>query len=154
MRKIIGILAVAISITTVTSCNKGNAANKVKKENVEAAAERDQKINQGAPVIEFDREVHDFGSVEEGFVVETSFKVTNKGKSDLVITDAKATCGCTVPTWPKDPIKPGDSAEIQVKFNTAGKPNKQSKTVTLSTNTAKGQEQVKITGMVTPKTKA
>ena len=154
MKKIIAILALTISFSAMVSCKKGNAAAKVKQENVTEANQRDKEISQGAPSISFDREVHDFGTVEEGFVVETSFKVTNTGKSDLVITDAKATCGCTVPTWPKEPIKPGDSAEVQVKFNTAGKPNKQSKTVTLTTNTAKGQEQVKVTGMVTPKSKA
>ncbi len=154
MRKTIGILALAVSFSTIVSCKKGNAAAKVKQENVTIANQRDKEINQGAPEIAFDKETHDFGVVEEGFVVETSFKVTNTGKSDLVITDAKATCGCTVPTWPKEPIKPGATAEIQVKFNTSGKPNKQSKTVTLTTNTAKGQEQVKVTGMVTPKSKA
>ncbi|CAL2055771.1 DUF1573 domain-containing protein [Tenacibaculum sp. 190524A05c] len=154
MKKIIAILALTVSFSAMVSCKKGNAAAKVKQENVTEANQRDKEISQGAPSISFDREVHDFGTVEEGFVVETSFKVTNTGKSDLVITDAKATCGCTVPTWPKEPIKPGDSAEVQVKFNTAGKPNKQSKTVTLTTNTAKGQEQVKVTGMVTPKSKA
>jgi hypothetical protein len=154
MKRVIGILALVVFFSTVVSCNNGNAAAKVKQENVTQANQRDKEISQGAPEIAFDKEVYDFGTVEEGFVVETSFKVTNTGKSDLVITDAKATCGCTVPTWPKDPIKPGATAEIQVKFNTAGKPNKQSKTVTLTTNTSKGQEQVKVTGMVTPKSKA
>ncbi|MFY7671498.1 DUF1573 domain-containing protein [Tenacibaculum sp. MEBiC06402] len=154
MKKIVGILVLAVAFSSVISCKKGNAAAKVKQENVTQANQRDKEISQGAPEIAFDKEVYDFGTVEEGFVVETSFKVTNTGKSDLVITDAKATCGCTVPTWPKDPIKPGATAEIQVKFNTAGKPNKQSKTVTLTTNTSKGQEQVKVTGMVTPKSKA
>lgn len=154
MRKIIGIFAIAATLGTIVSCGKGNAASKVKQENVAQAQERDKEINLGAPVITFDKEVFDFGTVEEGHVVETSFKVTNSGKSNLVITDAKATCGCTVPTWPKEPIKPGETADVIVKFNTSGKPNKQSKTVTLTTNTAKGQEQVKVTGMVTPKNKA
>lgn len=151
MKKIIGILALAVSFSSMVSCKKGNAAAKVKQENVTQANQRDKEISQGAPEIKFDREVHDFGNVDEGFIVETSFQVTNTGKSDLVITDANATCGCTVPTWPKEPIAPGATAEIKVKFNTSGKPNKQSKTVTLTTNTVKGQEQVKLTGMVTPK---
>jgi len=95
----------------------------------------------------------DFGTVNEGDIVETIFKVTNSGTSDLIITDARASCGCTVPVWPKEAIKPGETADIGVKFNTTGKPNRQSKTVTLSTNTALGREILKISGMVSPKTK-
>ncbi|WP_299624168.1 DUF1573 domain-containing protein [uncultured Tenacibaculum sp.] len=154
MKKIIIALTAVLCSVSLTSCKEGNAASKVKKDNVVEAQKRDEAINVGAPEVVFDREVHDFGIVDEGFVVETSFKVTNSGKSDLVITNAKASCGCTVPTWPKEPIKPGETKEVQVKFNTSGKPNKQSKTVTLYTNTVKGREEVKISGMVTPKNKA
>lgn len=153
MKKAIIALAFLVSVGSLVSCQKGNAASKVKKENILKAQERDNDISKGAPVISFDKETHDFGVVKEGDVVETSFVVTNTGKSSLVITDAKATCGCTVPTWPKEAVGPGESAEVKVKFNTSGKPNKQSKTVTLYTNTEKGVETVKITGMVTPKNK-
>lgn len=151
MKSIIAIPVLLVSFSTMISCNSGNASNKVKQENVTQANQRDKQISLGAPEIKFDREVHDFGSVKEGVLVETTFEVTNTGKSDLVITDAKATCGCTVPDWPRKPIKPGATDKIKVTFDTSGKPNKQSKTVTLTTNTFKGQEQVKITGMVIPK---
>ncbi len=156
MKQIIIRLAIFTSILTLVSCgNKGsNAASKVIKDNVLQAEKRDQEINAGAPEITFDKVEYDFGKVDEGFKVETSFSVTNSGKSNLVITDAKASCGCTVPTWPKDPIKPGETAEVQVKFDTSGKPNKQSKTVTLHTNTVKGQEILKVSGFVTPKKKS
>ncbi|SNR16894.1 DUF1573 domain-containing protein [Tenacibaculum jejuense] len=154
MRKAIITLSAVLLSVVLVSCKEGNAASKVNLTNVEQAQKRDKEIKVGAPEVVFDREIHDFGVVDEGFVVETSFKVTNTGKSDLVITDAKASCGCTVPTWPKEPIKPGQTSEVQVKFNTSGKPNKQSKTVTLYTNTVKGREEVKISGMVTPKKKA
>lgn len=154
MKKILITLTAVVFSTVLVSCKEGNASAKVNSSKVEQAEKRDQEIQVGAPEIVFDRELHDFGIVDEGFVVETSFKVTNTGKSDLVITDAKASCGCTVPTWPRNAIKPGETGEIQVKFNTTGKPNKQSKTVTLYTNTAKGREEVKISGMVTPKKKA
>lgn len=151
MKKIV-IASLMLTSILVTSCKNGGASvSKISKENLEKAEQRDQSMK-GAAVVSFDREVHDFGTVNEGDVVETSFVVTNTGKSDLIITDAKASCGCTVPTWPKEAIKPGAAANIKVKFNTSGKPNKQSKTVTLTTNTEKGNEQVRITGMVTPKT--
>ena len=153
MKKIIVAIAFVASVGVMFSCKEGNATSKVKKENVVKAEKRDNDISKGAPVVSFDRTEHDFGTVNEGEIVETSFVVTNSGKSDLVITNAKATCGCTVPVWPKEPVAPGKSAEIKVKFNTNGKPNKQSKAVTLYTNTAAGREVVKIVGMVTPKVK-
>lgn len=156
MKQIIIRLAIFTSILALMSCgNKGsNATSKIIKDNVLQAEKRDQEINAGAPEITFDKVEYDFGKVDEGFKVETSFSVTNSGKSNLVITDAKASCGCTVPTWPKEPIKPGETAEVQVKFDTSGKPNKQSKTVTLHTNTVKGQEILKVSGFVTPKKKS
>ncbi|WP_075343626.1 DUF1573 domain-containing protein [Tenacibaculum agarivorans] len=154
MRKTIIATALVSVAVLVTSCKGNNAASKVNADNVVQAQKRDKEIGQGAPSITFDKETYDFGTVEEGFVVETTFKVTNSGKSDLVITEAKASCGCTVPTWPKEPIKPGETADVQVKFNTSGKPNQQSKTVTLFTNTEKGQELLKVSGMVTPKKKS
>ena len=69
----------------------------------------------------------------------------------MVITDAQVTCGCTVPVWPKKPIKPGESEEIQVRFNTNGKQNRQQKNITLITNTESGREILTLKGMVTPK---
>ena len=67
--------------------------------------------------IRFDRLVHDFGRLNEGDIVNTTFKFTNTGQYVLLIYHAQATCGCTVPQWPRDPIKPGQSSEIKVQFN-------------------------------------
>ncbi len=153
MKKIAVALALVVSTGMLVSCGQGNASSKVKKENVVKAEERDNSISLGAPTISFDKEEFDFGTVKEGDVVKTTFVVTNTGKSDLVITNAQASCGCTVPVWPKEPIAPGKTGDIQVSFNTSGKPNKQSKSITLTTNTEKGREVVKISGMVTPKKK-
>lgn len=152
MKKIF-VLALAVSVMTFSSCNDGNAANKVKKANLEEALKRDINISKGAPVVQFDKLVYDFGTVTDGDIVETVFTLTNTGKSALVITDAKTTCGCTVPSWPKNtPIAPGDTAEIKVKFNTSGKGGgRQSKDVTLFTNTAVGREIIKIKGIVNKK---
>ena len=153
MKKLSILAAVVLSSVVFISCEGEKASSKIKKENIAKAEQRDKDISKGAPTISFDLEEYDFGTVDEGEIVEHSFLVTNTGKSNLVITNAKATCGCTVPTWPKEPIAPGASADVKVRFNTSGKPNKQSKTVTLYTNTAKGTETVKIKGMVTPKAK-
>ena len=56
----------------------------------------------------------------------------NTGKTPLVISNAKGSCGCTVPEWPKEPVAPGATAELLVKFNSKGKPNQQQKTVTIT----------------------
>jgi len=153
MRKLSFLFVVALSTIVFVSCKDGNASAKVKASNIEVAKKRDKAINKGAAAVEFDKTEYDFGTVAEGQIVETTFVVKNTGKTDLVITDAKATCGCTVPVWPKEPVKVGESAEVKVKFNTTGKPNRQSKTVTLYTNTATGTELLKIFGNVTPKAK-
>ncbi|MDO6743645.1 DUF1573 domain-containing protein [Tenacibaculum soleae] len=154
--KKIAVVAIAFILSTgvFVSCGNGNAASKVKKENIENAEKRDVSINAGAASISFDKEEYNFGTVTEGEVVKTTFTVTNTGKTDLVITNAKASCGCTVPVWPREAIAPGKTGEIQVSFNTNGKPNRQSKSITLTTNTKKGREVLKISGMVTPKNKA
>lgn len=153
MKKIAVIAAFVISAGVLISCGQGNASSKVKKENVEKAEKRDSSIGLGAPVISFDKEEFDFGTVNEGEVVKTTFLVTNTGKSDLIITNAQASCGCTVPEWPKEAIAPGKTGDIKVSFNTNGRVNKQSKSITLTTNTEKGREVIKISGMVTPKKK-
>ena len=148
------LLALTILVTfSLISC-KENVANKINKENLEVAKERDYKLNQGAAVIAFSKTEHDFGVINEGDIVETTFSFKNTGKSELIITNAVGSCGCTVPEWPKEPISAGESGQIKVIFNSQGKPNKQSKTITLTTNTANGKETVLVKAEVTPKQKA
>ena len=151
MNKLITTSLLVLSVVFFTSCNEGNASSKVKKENVDTAKKRDTEISKGAAEIQFDITEYDFGTVNEGEIVEAKFLVTNSGKTDLVISNVQPSCGCTVPVWPRNPIKPGDSAEVLAKFNTAGKPNRQAKTLTLFTNTARGREILKLKGSVTPK---
>ena len=72
-------------------------------------------------MIEFDQQTFDFGTVNEGDIVDAEFTVTNVGETDLIITKATPSCGCTVPIWPRQPIKPGESSKIIAKFNTKRK---------------------------------
>ncbi|MDO9275101.1 MAG: DUF1573 domain-containing protein [Lutibacter sp.] len=146
---IAGIALLSLGLAFV-SC-KENATSKIDSTNLETAKERDAKISLGSAIIEFDTKDYDFGTINEGDVVEGIFKVANKGKTDLVITDASASCGCTVPEWPKEAIKPGDSAQIKFSFNSKGRTGKQSKTITLQTNTANVTETLRIAGTVSPK---
>lgn len=89
--------------------------------------------------IEFDNIEHDFGTITQGDVVDHVFKFTNTGDEPLVIKNAKGSCGCTVPQWPKEPIAPGEGGEIKVEFKSAGKSGIQSKKVTIDANVPGGK---------------
>lgn len=147
MKKVILGLS-ALCMIAFTSC-KEDATQKIDEKNVAEAAERDANSSK-FPVITFDKSEHDFGEIEAKTNVETTFSYTNTGDAPLVITDIKSSCGCTVPQdWSKEPLAPGDSGQFTVKFNGSGK-NKVSKTVTVTANTEKGKETVKITAFVKP----
>ncbi|MFK7806318.1 MAG: DUF1573 domain-containing protein [Saprospiraceae bacterium] len=94
-----------------------------------------------------------FGSVDEGSEIEHTFKFTNTGKVNLLISNAKSTCGCTVPKWPEYPIAPGQSDEIRVLFKTEGKKDYQSKPVTIFANTYPSETKVYMKGNVIPSMK-
>lgn len=87
--------------------------------------------------VKFDKTFHDFGTISEGQEVKTTYVLTNIGKEPVVILSHDVQCGCTTPTYSKEPIMPGKSAEIVVGFNSAGKSGAQDKTVTLTTNGGK-----------------
>lgn len=87
---------------------------------------------------------HDFGTINGDDRVETVFTFTNSGDTDLVISKAHGSCGCTVPEYPKEPIAPGEKGEIKVSFSPKGKNGMQNKTVTLTTNTKTGSEVLNI----------
>ena len=102
--------------------------------------------------ITFDRVFHDFGMVREGEIVKTIFKFTNTSENDLYIVDAMGSCGCTVPKYPKNvPIKPGGTGEIEVNFDTNGRPDLQQKMVKVSANTPSGGQLLRIQAFVEPK---
>ena len=147
MKKIILILAV-ITAFSFTSC-KENAASKVSKEKVAEAETRDANAGKFPKMI-FTETEFDFGTIDQGTSVEHVFEFTNTGEAPLVIVSAKSSCGCTVPTYPKTPVAPGDTAEMLVKFNGSGK-NQVSKTVTVTANTETGKETIKIKAFVNPK---
>lgn len=84
--------------------------------------------------VEFSSEEYDFGQVKDGDIVRHTFKFTNSGSNPLVVQRAKASCGCTVPTWTKEPIEPGETGEIAVEFNSKNKAGMQTKTITVTGN--------------------
>lgn len=85
--------------------------------------------------IKFDKYEHDFGNIAQNSSNKYVYKFTNTGKEPLVISNAKGSCGCTVPRWPKEPVPPGESGEIEIIYKPGKQKNKQSKTITISGNT-------------------
>lgn len=139
---------VAIATLSLSAC-KNKAADKVDESKKEIAEQRDAKAEE-FPVMKFEEEMHDFGTVEEGEVVEHTFAFTNTGNAPLIVSDAVASCGCTVPTWTEGAIAPGEKGEMLVKFNTRGKPNQQMKAVRIVANTESGRETIRIKAFVNP----
>lgn len=102
--------------------------------------------------IEFQESVFEFGEVIEGEKIKNVFTFTNTGTQPLIISNAKGSCGCTVPSWPKEPIMPGESADLLVQFDSKGKGkvggNLQSKRVTITANTDPAVSYLTIKGSV------
>ena len=87
------------------------------------------------PVFTFETDNHEFGEIVQGEKVTYAFKFKNTGKAPLVISNASASCGCTVPEFTKTPVQPGEEGFINVTFDSSGKSGMTSKTVTLIANT-------------------
>lgn len=151
------ILLLSLFVLTLSGCNESAAkkvdsakANAVSANSQDASPASQMQANPNLPVMTFSEVSHDFGTINEGDKVETTFEFTNTGGSDLMIQDARGSCGCTVPEYPKNtPIAPGDSGKIVVNFDSNNKPGMQQKTVTLTTNTGKIREMLRIKAMVT-----
>jgi len=92
------------------------------------------------PTITFEHEEHDFGTIQQGDKVVYDFKFKNTGEANLTITSARGSCGCTVPEYPKTPIKVGKTGNIKVSFDSKGKHGETSKTVTFLCNTKEGNK--------------
>jgi hypothetical protein len=98
--------------------------------------------------IKFMKDVFEFGKITEGDKVTNAFIFKNTGKLPLIITNATATCGCTIPNWPKEPINPGETGKIDVIFSSIGKKGLQDKVVTVTANTNPAESKVHLIGEV------
>ena len=145
----IGLMA-GLLVTFLASCQSGN--NSVR----DAARETVENTNNNAvqpttttptntatptaptgptTVMAFSETEFDFGTVTDGEKVSHTYKFTNTGNEPLILSDAKGSCGCTVPKWPREPIPPGGEAEIVVEFNSKNKTGKRNQKVTITANT-------------------
>ena len=109
----------------------------------------DAQIETG-PKIEFTKETHDYGTVKYGADGTCTFEFKNTGNEPLIISNAKGSCGCTVPEWPKEPIAPGAKGSIKVKYDTK-RPGAINKSVTITSNAVNEPTKViRIKGNVLP----
>lgn len=132
-------------LITIFACNQ-TASSKINSDN------QSNVVQPNYAEITFDRIFHDFGTIKEGEIAKTIFTFTNTGENDLFIVDAIGSCGCTVPKYPKNiAIKPGETGEIEVNFDSNGRPNLQQKVVKVSANTSTGGELLRIQAFVEPK---
>lgn len=162
----IGLLATMI-VVALASCNNGNSdvrdearqavENQVQPANPSSLADQsfaDQAATQvpTGPTTEmtFEETEFDFGTINEGEQVTHTYKFKNTGKEPLILSDAKGSCGCTVPEWPREPIGPGGSAAITVKFDSKGKRGKKSQKVTITANTNPPQSFIYLNGDILP----
>lgn len=142
MKKLFVILLAA---ATLSACNNSDKA-------AENATADTTAVAKGEPaVIKFTEESFDFGKVTDGDKVTHVFKFSNTSAQPLIISNASASCGCTTPTWPKEPILPGKEGEISVTFNSAGKVGLQDKQITVTANTEPAQSVVHLIGEVLAK---
>ena len=114
----------------------------------DANADKSKKVKE--PEITFETLVHDYGNIMQGDNGTCEFVFKNTGKADLLLTNCRSSCGCTVPEWPKDPIAPGKKATIKVKYNTqrVGAINK---SITVESNAVNNRVVLNIKGNVSPK---
>lgn len=92
------------------------------------------QATEAKPNLSFDKPTHDFGTIQQGDVIEHVFTFRNTGNAPLVISSAKPSCGCTVPSWPQEPIMPGETGEIKAAFNSSHKSGPQNKSIRVFTN--------------------
>jgi hypothetical protein len=134
IRKIFAILYIVIATATFVACHS-NTGNTISSSGSAADSLNGTVDKDAMPVITFEEDVHDFGKINTGERVTYAFKFKNTGKSVLVISNVSTSCGCTVSSYPKQPIKPGEESTLDISFNSAGKHGLQSKTITVYSNT-------------------
>ncbi|MCB0396081.1 MAG: DUF1573 domain-containing protein [Flavobacteriales bacterium] len=140
-----------LAIGMVYACNSGESGDQsqdLSTDLVNNPLSGEESDPTSLPTLTLDEPEYDFGTISQGEKVEKSFTFKNTGKSDLIISNATGSCGCTVPTWPSAPIKPGETGVIEVVFNSEGKSGHQEKTVTVMANTQPNRSTIKIYGEV------
>ncbi len=142
------ILVLAIAAMTFASCQQSASTDATSADSTGTMVSSAVMATDAA-VLTFETVNYNFGKVKEGEKVHYEFKFKNTGKTPLIISDATATCGCTVPEPPKEPILPGAEGVIKVVFDSTGKPGMQDKVITVTSNGNPAINDVHLTGEVT-----
>ncbi len=127
-------LVIFLSAVLVLSCGEREHSKDVDTDLVNNSASAGGSSSSELPEIKFQQKEHDFGKITQGEKVRTEFVFENIGDVNLIISDARGSCGCTVPEWPRKPIAPGEKGVIKVEFNSEGKSGVQEKSITIVTN--------------------
>ncbi len=145
MYKIIKSIVVLIAVAIVSSCTNSNNSKEITSDLIHnPITASGKKSDNNLPSIQFNKEIHDFGIIIQGENVQHLFKFKNTGKTNLIIKDATASCGCTVPSFSREPIGPGEDGEIEVIFNSANRTGRQTKTINVWSNTQPNQTKLRI----------
>ncbi|ALL07754.1 hypothetical protein AQ505_21005 [Pedobacter sp. PACM 27299] len=144
------ILLIAIAAMTFASCqNTTKTAGASTEAGTTSLAEgTDPVAAADAAVMTFENENYNFGKIAPGEKVHYEYKFKNTGKSPLIISNATATCGCTIPEPPKEPILPGATGSIKVVFDSAGKFGMQDKVITVTSNANPAVAELHLTGEI------
>lgn len=139
MKHLIYIVAAMLMVAACTSAPQGN-------QTAEQQQSTDSIVKKGS--FKFDTTVFNFGTILEGEQVSTEFSYLNTGKADIIISKIETSCGCTVPEYDKDPVKPGNRGSIRVRFDSNGKSGTQYKTIRIFSNSEEDIFELVITGEV------
>lgn len=149
MKKLFILSSIAL---VLASCNEESkkevSADKVTVDLINNPASLRHSENAATPVMKFEKKHHTFGEIVQGEKVRYTFKFKNEGNLPLIINNARSTCGCTVPEWPKQPIAAGEEGSIEVLFNSEGKMGNFNKTITIKANTNPNMNKVSISGNI------
>lgn len=147
MKKLIFTLGLVASLSTLSFAQEGHSAHDGHNHGAETTS---VTPSTSLADVKFDKMVHDYGNIMQGDNGECVFKFKNTGKEPLIITMCQGSCGCTVPQCPKDPILPGKSGEIKVKYDT-NRVGPISKSVTVQSNAKSGTQTLQIKGNIAAK---
>ena len=147
MKKLFSLLFFFVAVSLVVSAQTEETKKVATEKESTPAAEKTEKVG---PKLKFEKETINFGTIVKDSDPFRTIKITNVGDEPLLITNARGSCGCTVPTVPKKPIAPGESAEMKVRYDTkrVGKINK---TVTLTTNEKAKTRTIRVVGTINEK---
>lgn len=130
----------------------GVSSSQISCDNRRQAEAAQTTASEKQPKITFaERGIYDFGTLTEGDTVEHVFAFTNTGEFPLIINNITASCGCTTPDWPHEPVAPGAKSSVRVRFNSRGKQGEQSKTITIFANTEPATTDLQFKAMVNAK---